>query len=304
MPENIPEVRRLLTRRQMLELIAYTGTSALLAACNRAVHADTPAEAPIRKAAEPVDAERNKQIEYAIGNAQAFLHNRFDKQTGLLQESPETESKHFWIKTSNYLAARALQTTGDEELAGRINAKMAEYGDQPHGVVEILAGEPIAWPPTTAHVTELNKYDNGMIVYAETRTGGNVMNDWRDYADLCLLGALDASNEGDIQEAQARYSHALSMFNGTGFADKPYQLDEAPEGKRFNTYKLALGLLVGYKLGITNDQTRQMSDILLGMQNSENGGFTTMYVDAVTPVGDANVETTSYSMLALSGVTS
>jgi len=151
-------------------------------------------------------------------------------------------------------------------------------------VIEALTGEPIAWPPRTHTHSELLPG-----VWHEERITGAPMLDWADYADLALYGALEAWNRGDADEAHSRYAEAMTLFDGIGF-------DDAATDTHYATYKLALALFVGKRLN--EDARPDLLAALLAKQD-ETGGFVTLYNRQGAPEGDANTETTSYALLAL-----
>jgi hypothetical protein len=173
-----------------------------------------------------------------------------------------------------------------------VAAALAEYSaqfDEPqHGLIEALTGAPITWPPRTHTHTEL-----AAGVWNEERLSGVAMDDWMEYADLTLYGALEAWNRGDIQEARRRYAAALTMFDGTGFADRA-------RDSHYTTYKVALALWVGQRLG--EPLRAELLTALLSKQDA-SGGFVTLYNLQGIPEGDANTETTAHALLALTVLT-
>lgn len=112
--------------------------------------------------------------------------------------------------------------------------------------------------------------------------------DWPANCGIEALCALHALADGDEVEAHRLYQVALDQFDGTGFHDKAFD-------GRYATYKLALALFTGAKLGVTKD--RHMLDQLLHLQASD-GGFAAHYT-ADGPIGDSDTRTTAYTALAL-----
>ena len=222
--------------------------------------------------------------------AQAFLRTQYDPGVRLLRESPVVAPERHWLATDNRLAVYALEAAGDG-LAPIVAAALAEYSDQfdapQHGLIEALTGAPIAWPPRTHTHTEL-----AAGVWHEERLSGVAMDDWMEYADLTLYGALEAWNRGDTVEARRRYAAALALFDGIGFADRA-------RTTHYTTYKLALALWVGHRLGAP--QRPDLLTTLLSKQDA-SGGFVSLYNLQGTPEGDANTETTSYALLALTAL--
>lgn len=220
----------------------------------------------------------------------AFLHAQYNPSLHLLRESPIVAPGRHWLATDNQLASYAL-AAADDALAAEISQSLAEYGGRfdatRHGVIEALAGEPIAWPPRTHTHSELLPG-----VWHEERITGASMLDWADYADLALYGAFEAWNRGDADEAHRRYAEAMMLFDGIGF-------DDAATDTHYATYKLALALFVGKRL---NETARPDLLAALLAKQDETGGFVTLYNRQGAPEGDANTETTSYALLALTAL--
>ncbi len=219
-----------------------------------------------------------------------FLLDRFDENDGLLRASSSTEADICYINTDNFLAVRALKAAGVEDSRiGIIENTINILGNPPHGVIEIIDGNVMPWPP---HGSKTDPITSTIKTESRPFTEGT-MNDWTDYTDLTLWGALNSINQGDIREAMKRYQLAMAKYTRFGFADIVQTSDR--EG-RFTTYKLPLAIMVGDLLNVAPNT--EMVDLLLSMQNSD-GGFVSLSTPENGPIGDANVETTSLSMLAL-----
>jgi len=218
-----------------------------------------------------------------LGRALAFLARQYDAGSGLLRESAQTAPGKYWLTPDNTLALWVMQAAHGEILAGQVAGSLAHYAAPPHGLIEALHGEAITWPPLAAIEREL-----APGVWTETRTGGAPVNDWQAYSDLTLYGALHALAAGDRAEAQRLYDRALGQFDGSGFKDPAFD-------GRYATYKLALALFAGAKLGVAID--RRLLDALL-RQQGDDGGFAAHYT--VDGAGDdADTATTAYTALAL-----
>ncbi len=226
-------------------------------------------------------------LDAAIESGLAFLRTQYNPALRLLRESPVVAPDRHWLATDNQLASYALRTAGNA-LADEVAPALAEYSESldatHHGVIESLTGVPIAWPPRTHTHRELLPG-----IWHEERITGAPMHDWADYADLALYGALEAWNRGDAAEAHSRYTQAMALFDGVGFAD-------AATDTHYTTYKLALALLVARRL-----HEPDRPDLLAALltKQDESGGFVTLYNRQGAPEGDANTETTAYALLAL-----
>lgn len=232
------------------------------------------------------------ELDAPIAAAHCFLAARYNADHGLLQESPITAPDRYWLATDNRLAVYALRAVGDEDHAQKIEQVIASHTDRNHGLIEALTGENIQWPPRT----ETQAKVDGEI-WNEHRLTGPRYEDWREYADLALYAALDSHNEGNEREAVSRYRQAMKLFDGIGFADKPYT-STVGHGL-YATYKLALALYVAVQIKEPPDS--RLLPALLSKQN-ESGGFVTLYDSEGIPQGDANTETTSYALLALTAI--
>ena len=194
----------------------------------------------------------------------------------------------YWLATDNQLAVYAL-TPYSPTLASQIQATIGSYPVFAHGLIEVLAGDDVAWPPRTETQQRVAVVGEAEI-WTEHRLSGPRYQDWADYADLAFLGALDALNEGDAGEARRRYGAGMAHYDGMGFADKPQQAQGL-----YATYKLALALYIAQRLGESPDPA--LLEALLAKQG-EDGGFITLY-NRDGPQGDASTETTAYTILAL-----
>ncbi len=237
--------------------------------------------------------EKNILIQESLAAGTNFLYKQFDQNRGLLKASEITEAEVCYLMTDNYLALLALSKIGDQGgLIPTISKSLSDFNPPRHGVIEILAGETVTWPP---HGSDTYHYENN--VKSESRPEHNdVMLDWQQYADLGMYGAILASNMGDYDGAVRQYQETMQMWTPNGFADIVHKKDPK---NLFTNYKTALALITEKTLGFEPDQAK--IELLLKMQNG-NGGFVSMseLANEIRPIGDANVETTSLSLLALS----
>jgi len=233
-----------------------------------------------------------------VQQALAYLQKQYDPQVGLLRESPTTAPHKYWLVTDNLVALYALRTTGGSTLTDEIAATLKHYNSPTHGLIEILGGQTMSWPPyveTQQQVATVGSAE----VWLETRTAGAQYQDWAEYADLTLYGALNARNRGQFTEARHIYQDAMRLFDGVGFADRAFRADGV-----YATYKLALAIYVAQASGEPVDA--RLWSALLTKQASTSapaayvGGFYTLYDRQGQPLNDPNTETTAYALLALS----
>lgn len=286
--------------------------------------------ATVSKDAQPgseiiTDSELNKYSE-AINKGVEFLSNRLNRQLGLLNASPIAEKDHYWLTNDNKLAANALDATGQKlEVAQTLRNSLSAWGSQRHGVIEVLNGEEITWPPYGDNRVIKSEVD-GIQVLLDTRmppvegdsadTRGQ-MQDWAEYADLAFYRVIDLYNQSEstkdieqkqtlLDDATTLYEQTLSKFDGNGFADKAFTDDENKK-KQYTNFKLALAIIAGEKLKekIDINYDPLILHKLLEMQAKDNindslGGITTLSTAENGQDGDANVETTSLSLIAFS----
>lgn len=301
----VADKSRTLSRRKFTQLFGAAAAGVTLGIVPLRIEEGTsgPPRPPQRPLVNPENAAspapeveqltEKEKIAEAINGGVKFLAGQYDPLVGLLIASPLAEHKG-WLNTDNGLASMALDAVKAEgEFVQNIKNTRATYGNPRHGVIEVLAGEKISWPP---HIPD-QQVVNG-LVWNETRLSGSLMNDWSEYTDLAIYAALNAFNKDEIEKAKKLYNDAVSIFDGFGFPDKAFQDDTEPE-KRYANFKLALAVNAGIKIG-----EKFNPEILkrLHMMQAEDGGFTTLSTAKDGAIGDANVETTSHTLMALSKV--
>lgn len=240
----------------------------------------------------------------AVNQAIQYLQREYNPVAGLLRESPVVQPHRYWLVTDNWLAVYALQTAGAITPTAAISATLQSYGNPRHGLIELLQGQVINWPPSV-ETTMLMATIGPEQVWLETRSDGDLYTDWREYGDLALYGALCAFSEqpdcADYDAHQLYRATIQEMWNGIGFNDKAYRADG-----HYATYKLALALYVARMIGEPRNPT--ILNALLAKQAPPGatcdgqicaGGFYALYDESGRPVGDTNTETTAYAILGL-----
>ena len=120
---------------------------------------------------------------------------------------------------------------------------------------------------------------------------GSKFNDFDTYADLCLYYALNCFFKGDLPEAEKYFQKAYKMFDGKGLKDKAFI-----ETGYYANYKLALLLYASRVMRIELPNYGEIEDLLWSKQ-SENGGIVSLSDSEGKPIGSANCETTSLTLL-------
>lgn len=237
----------------------------------------------------------------ALAAGVAYLQAQYNPAVGLLRESPQVQPHRYWLATDNLLAVYALQCAGATTPTAALQATQQRYGAPQHGLIEVLVGQPVVWPPHVHAQTPVAQV-GAEAVWLEQRIAGAQLEDWARYADLAFLNALRLHAAGAPAAARTTYQAALDLWDGVGFADAAYHADGV-----YATYKLALAVYTAQTLG--QPIPANILAALLAKQAPAAatcgaepcaGGFYTLYDDQIR--GDTNTETTAYAVLALCAV--
>ncbi len=241
---------------------------------------------PAIKAAEPISAYCQ-----AIQNGLTYLAARYNPALGLLNEAPQVAPHTYWLTNDNALAAYAFAQLGQADLSATINKSILRYGSATNGLIEVVWGMPVSFPPYDKFDDPLDQVGEDAIMQ-EVHDRGLKLTDWAEYADLGFYGALNNFHQGDRSGALSVYASTLELYDGTGFHDAAFE-------DSYATYKLALAFYVGAIIQAPNPYREQMLATLLSMQD-DNGGFHTEYDKLQKSGGDTNTETSALALLALS----
>jgi hypothetical protein len=237
----------------------------------------------------PREAGQKGKLLHAVAKGRAFLISVFDPALDLMPEY--RGSTVYWLSHDNYLAAKVLKAA-NPEMAARIERAIRSYGVAQSGKIEILFDE-AAKPLPFRRFELLNVKRIGNKTVKTERAGDEPLSGWQDYADL-LFFAVMALAEIRPKEARRHFEQAIALWDGQGFNDRVAQ-----KSNQYATYKLALALLAARRLKTTPSVEKAILKRLLALQNAE-GGWITDYNKKYRPLGQANVETTSLAILALS----
>lgn len=226
----------------------------------------------------------------AIQAGLEYLKFQYHPDIGLISEAPAAAPNIYWLTNDNALTAYTFSQLGETELSHNLIESISNYGRNTNGMIEVIWGMEIDFPPNVPEPILVKKIDQAEI-WQEAHKIGPRFNDWFEYTNLALLGAINEENKGNHQTSLEIYSETLQLFDGVGFKDKAFNA-------MYETYKLALALYVGCLLDAQNPFTEQMSTTLMILQNSD-GGFFTHYTESNFPAGDTNTETTAIALLAL-----
>lgn len=226
----------------------------------------------------------------ALDAGTAYLKAQYNPEVGLIREAPMTASNIYWLTNDNALAAYALSLLGEVELSQKLLVSIRGYGDDTNGMIEVIWGRTILFPPNTANPALIQQVGLAEI-WQETHTNTMRFNDWKEYANLGFIAALNNENKDKHKDALKHYAEALQSFDQIGFKDKAYE-------DLYETYKLALALYAGNKINAPDPYAARILEVLLSLQN-KNGGFFSHYSGENSPAGDTNTETTALTLLAL-----
>lgn len=220
----------------------------------------------------------------AAEGGREFLVNLVHPDLNLL---PEFKGHNVvWLYHDNYLAAKVLTKT-HPTVAAKITAAIRKYGVTRSGKIELLFGE-ASLPLRRYELRDVAK--EGAFTIRSEFTTDALNNDFANYADLLCFAAIA---EEDIVIARSHLDEAYAMWDGIGFQDQASR-----KVKIYATYKLALYLLAARRFEHDATILKPIQQRLLSMQ-AESGGWITDYKADKSPVGFANVETTSLAILAL-----
>ncbi|RLG72463.1 MAG: hypothetical protein DRO23_10395 [Thermoprotei archaeon] len=241
--------------------------------------------------------------------ARKFLETQYVPEAGLLRAATleEVEDSHkIYVAADNLLAARALAVLGSPLASNVLTTLNNKYGGAFDKLHEILLGEDIPDVFYQRYVEYLGNVSSskfGILEIYYEEPGETPIDNWDRYANLVVYKALKALLHGSRSYAEQLFSILISMWDGYGFKDEAYN-------GSYETYKVALAIYL-YKaleeadsslVGKYRDLYEKWNMVLALMQRSD-GGIVTHYKVSergeIIPVGDANTETTSITILAL-----
>jgi len=238
----------------------------------------------------------------------SFLESQYVDEAGLLRAATHAhpDASRIYIASDNLLASRALATL-KSPLAFRVLITLNEsYGGGFDKLHEILLAVEIPdkfYCRYNEYLGSILTSKFGMLeIYYEKPNYNCTINNWEEYADLIVYKALYALLHGSKSHAEQLFEKLMGMWDGYGFRDAAFN------GK-YSTYKLALAIFLykALKAANSNKIMKYYGIIdrcyeIIGEMQREDGGIVTDYEalnGKVTPVGDANTETTSMVILAL-----
>ena len=231
-----------------------------------------------------------------------FVKSMYNSTIGLCSEAPTAAPNNYWVVSDNLWAYKALESYSPE-ISNAIKSKLIELTEA-YNLPKDAQGLPISYKheavigdtvPTPFNTTvQYTLYSNGYALKTEIANSTVTMQDWQEYADLLLFVSLSKHWEGKDNEAITLFNKAKDMWDGIGIYDKATKTDGI-----YATYKLGLLLYTSKVLGIKLDFETQLIATIWKMQDKTTGGIITGYKPNGTPFGDANTETTTITIIAL-----
>jgi parallel beta-helix repeat protein len=250
---------------------------------------------------QPVEVAIYSGYEVNLAKAALFLNfTQFDRTVGLCREAPNVAPNTYWLVSDNLLAYHALMYYYPE-TAETVYATMLGYGYFRSYKHEVVFGTTIPYIPFKTSNTYVVSQIGTKLIETEVCNGSS-MEDYKEYADLCIFAALHFYWSRNISQAIDHFNIAKNMWNGTlhGVYDNASKDAEKKSGTLiFSTYKLALLLYCSRILGQPLEDRNSIEETLWLMQDEVYGGLHTDYGISLNYSGsDMNTETTSIAILA------
>jgi len=228
------------------------------------------------------------------------LKDHFNETVGLVYESEDegtetigglnySHNRIYWIYSDNLLATWVLKPY-EPGISNRINQTIQSYNIPQSRFFEVLFGEPIPTNISTA-VQLVLRQDPDRVIMAEFHNSSIPLL-WEQYCDTLIYQSLNLHLRGNRTGAEYYFFKAYKMWDGKGIFD----LATKEKGEYAN-FKLALILYASKVLNLTIGNYTRIEEKLWSMQQA-NGGITSLSDLNGNPVGSANTETTSMTLLS------
>jgi hypothetical protein len=237
-----------------------------------------------------------------IDLAVSYLTGKYDSHVGLLYESEDngthwlgpwtTYHNTYWLYSDNLEALHVLKKF-NPAIAENISKTYDRYEFPKNTLLfGTLFGENIPDDIKDAENIAVVNTSESVVIYR--RHQGSSSFPYHQWSDTLCYRALDEYQFGDKAKAKTILEEALDHWDGLGFKDHSTERDGF-----YANYKIGLFLYVADKMNYTlpantkADMERQM----WRQQNPETGGITSLADLNGQPIGSANVETTSLTLL-------
>ncbi|MGQ9719451.1 MAG: hypothetical protein ACUVWK_06425 [Nitrososphaerales archaeon] len=241
------------------------------------------------------ESELDKRLEKAVD----FLLIQYTPQLRLCCESTYVAPNTYWLASDNLLAYHALEPYYPN-ISMMIYLELEERDGLKSELYEALFGESVPLP-IKEKVTYVVEQHDDYVIKTDIHNCTSAFPYWDEYANLLICSALSLHWEGNHTEALRLFDKVIGMWDGKGLHDRA--IEEAEENLLglYETYKLALLLYASRILQRPLPFRSQLESVLWTTQRVSDGGMVTHYngsTTPITPIGDANVETASFTIIA------
>ena len=240
-------------------------------------------------------------MEINIQRAIEYLRSHFDQKLGLIYESEDLGEKiyddkkydhqHIYYLYSDNLLAMYALFPFDKDLSNIISESLSKYILRhylmPSKFFEALFGYTLPSQMLDSEDKIVEKIGD-KIILAEIHNKQPPLN-WEGYGNTLILKLLSELWEGNEEEAISHFEKAYSMWDGKGIFDNATK-------DYYSNYKTALLLYASKILDYDLTNRIDLEKTLWFMQLS-NGGIASYSSDIGNPLGSANCETTSLTLL-------
>ena len=242
-----------------------------------------------------------------LSSAAGYLKSHFNSEVGLVYESEDpgdrtygnqtySYNQIYWLYSDNLLVSWALKPY-DSEMSDTINQTIRSYSVGESGLFEVIFGKIISQNVSAANQLIIAN-NSEHVIMAEFHNSSTPLL-WEKYGDTLIYQSLNEYLKGNKAAAEKYFIIACQMFDGKGVNDTATKTD----GKYAN-YKLALLIYASKVLNNPKQLNANIScgvsvkETLWSMQNTTTGGITSLADPDGNPMGSANAETTSMTLLA------
>ena len=231
--------------------------------------------------------------EERLKKAADFLKNvQFNAALNLCREAPIVAPNTYWLLSDNLLAQYALRDYYPE-VSNAIMEELKRRGYCEDRYYSVLLGKPIPMPNKVMIPLVIEDRTPDYIIKADLRDESKYLVDWTRYADRLLFHSLSLAWKGDTEQAKEYFQYARELWTGEGLKDP-----STVQSGLYETYKLSMLLLASKVLEAPLPFQEQLEQRIWSQQRDDGGIITHYNMTTLNPVGDANTETTSITIIA------